>query len=162
VVGRGNATPTGFGITLTFYNESGGQTATQAFTGTISAQETKYYSAILSGTGQMTAISWEHVFKDPKRGTMLKISTDDKYFQFTAPGKDFGVKHDSNMKMLWHVIVINYGDSQMRLIATAVDDCIGFCVATAWDRQTGRFYMLIDLPDPHGGSCNLLIGARLL
>lgn len=94
-------------------------------------------------------ISWEHVFEDPRRGTILKISTDDKYFQFIAPDKDFGVKHDSNMKVLNHVIIIRYEDNEMRLIATAVNNKIDFCAATAWDRQTGKRYVLSDRSNWH-------------
>jgi hypothetical protein len=128
------------------------ETTTQAFTGTISPQETKYYSAILSETGQMTAISWEYVFKDLKRGTMLKISTDDKYFQFTAPSKDFGVRHDPKMFVKYGIIVICYGDAEMRLTATAIDsDFFYFCTALAYDKQTRKTYVLID--KPYGPRC---------
>jgi hypothetical protein len=128
------------------------QTATQTFTGTISQQEQRYYSAQLSETGEMTAISWEHVFEDPRRGTMLKISTDDKYFQFVAPGKDFGVKHDPKMFVKYGIIVICYGDAEMRLTATAVDnDFLHFCTASAYDKQTRKTYVLID--KPYGPRC---------
>jgi parallel beta-helix repeat protein len=123
------------------------QDSTQTFSGTISAQETKYYYALFSENGQMTAISWEYVYTDIKRGTVLKISTEDKLFQFVAPGKDFGIKHDSNMKVLNHVIIICYEDSKMRLAATAVDDKIGFCSAVAWDKQRRKFYFLVDEPN---------------
>lgn len=123
------------------------QTVTQTFSGTISEQEKQYYSALISETGEMTAISWEYVFKDPRRGTMLKISTDDKYFQFIAPDKDFGVKHDPKMKVRNHIIIICYEDSKMSLVATAVDDKIDFCSAIAWDKQTGKTYWLIDKPN---------------
>jgi len=88
------------------------------------------------------AIMWEYVFKDAKRGTILKISTDDKYFQFMAPNKDFGIKHDPKMTVLKNVIVICYNDSTMRLIATAIHDRIDFCSAVAWDKQTGKMYLL--------------------
>jgi hypothetical protein len=133
----------------------------QIHSGNITAGEKQTLTTKASETG-LSLYFWQYIFKDSKRGTELRINALDKYFQFTVPGKDFGVKQDPNMKILWHVIIINYGDSQMRLIATALDDCIGFCVATAWDKKTGKVYMLIDKPNPHGGSCNLLIGARLL
>jgi hypothetical protein len=120
------------------------------FNGTISPQQIQYYSALLSETGQMTAISWEYVFKDAKRGTMLKISTDDKYFQFIAPDKDFGIKYDANMKVFSHVIIICYKDSEMSLVATAIDDVFDFCSAVAWDKQTGKTYLLIDKPNWRG------------
>jgi parallel beta-helix repeat protein len=91
-----------------------------------------------------TPISWEFVFQDPRRGTTLKISTDDKYFQFIAPNKDFGVKHDPNMIVSPHLIIIRYGDPELRLDATAVHDKIDFCLAIAWDKTTGKKYLLID------------------
>jgi hypothetical protein len=84
------------------------------------------YSISLSEAGNMEVISWEQVFKDSKRGTMLKISTDDKCFQSIAPGKDLGIKHDSKMVVWRNIIVICYQDSEMRLFAA--EDCrIDFC-----------------------------------
>ena len=67
-------------------------------------------------------ISREHAFEDPRRGTILKTSTDDKHFQFITPDNDFGVKHKSNMKVLNHIIIIRYEDNEMRMIATAVNN----------------------------------------
>jgi hypothetical protein len=122
------------------------QTAIRSFTGTISAGEVKYYSALFSETEQMTSISWEYVFDDVKRGTMLKISTDDKYFQFTAPGKDFGIKYDPKMWIKNGGIVIFYVDSQMSLIATAKVSGYSFCTAVAFDKQTRKTYFLIPTP----------------
>jgi hypothetical protein len=132
--------------TLTIEYVTSEKKVTQAFSGTISEQEQQYYSALISETGEMTAISWEYVFKDGRRGTMLKISTDDKYFQFIAPSKDFGVKYDPNMKVLNNYIAICYQDNQMCLVAAAVHKYIDSCVATAYDKQTRKFYLLIDQP----------------
>jgi hypothetical protein len=132
---------------LTIEYVAADQTASQTFAGTITQNEQHHYSAIISETGAMSAISWEHVFKDPKRGTILKISTDDKYFQFVAPGKDFGVKYDPKMKVLNHVMTICYQDSKMCLAAVAVDDRIDSCFATAYDKQTRKTYVLIDKPN---------------
>ena len=106
--------------------------------------EVDHYSASISETGEMEVFSWEHVFEDTKRGTMLKISTDDKCFQFIAPDKDFGVKYDANMIILKRVIIICYEDSEMRLITIAVDTKLDFCYAMAWDMQTRKCYLLID------------------
>lgn len=132
--------------TLTIEYITSEQTVTQSLSGTISEQEKKYYSTTLSETGEMQTVSWEYVFQDSRRGTMLKISTDDKYFQFIAPGKDFGIKHDTKMRVLRNIIIIRYEDEQMRLIATA--NCkIDFCSAIAWDKQTGKMYLLIDKPN---------------
>ncbi len=95
-------------------------------------------------------ISWDYVFKDTKRGTMLKISTDDKYFQFVAPGKDFGVKYDPKMFVKRGIIIICYGDAEMRLTAIAVDGDFDFCSAVAYDKQTKKTYLLIDNPNLRG------------
>jgi hypothetical protein len=138
--------------TLTMEYSTEIQTTREVCSGTISPQETKYYSAKLSEAGQMTTISWEYVFKDAGRGTMLKVSTDDKYFQFTAPSKDFGVKQDPWMKILCRagMIIICYRDSQMCLTATASVDCFEFCMANAWDRQSGKCYWLVERPYMRG------------
>jgi hypothetical protein len=122
------------------------QIAIQSFNGTISTGESKYYSALFSETEQMTSIFWEYMFNDAKRGTMLKISTNDKYFQFTAPGKDFGVKRDPNMNVICGAFVISYKDSAMQLVAAGSDDIVSFCTATARDRQTGKQYLLVQKP----------------
>jgi hypothetical protein len=93
----------------------------------------------------MTAISWEYVFKDPRRGTMLKISADDKYFQFIAPDKDFGVRYDPKMFVKYGILLICYGDAEMRLTVIAVDGgFFYFCTAMAYDKQTRKTYVLVD------------------
>jgi hypothetical protein len=132
--------------TLTIAYTNATQTVMQSFDGAISPQQTKYYSEVISSTGQPTPISWEYVFKDITRGTMLKISTDDKCFQFTAPDKDFGVKYDPRMFIKYGIIVICYGDTEMRLTATAVDGYFYYCTALAYDKQTRKTYALIDKP----------------
>jgi len=132
--------------TLTIEYVNATQTITQSFNGTIAPQETKYYSTLLSSTGQMTDISWEYVFKDTKRGTMLKISTDDKYFQFTAPGKDFGVEQDQNMIVQKSVVIIFYSDSKMSLMGAAIFlKGLSLCTCYAFDRQTKKLYSLITM-----------------
>jgi hypothetical protein len=95
---------------------------------------------------RLSVCTWDYVFEDCRKGTVLRISTDDKYFQFIAPDKDFGVKHDANMKILRNIIVICYQDNQMHLVATA--DCrIDFCLAIALDKQTNKYYQLFDPPN---------------
>ncbi|MCJ7767563.1 hypothetical protein MUP79_04155, partial [Candidatus Bathyarchaeota archaeon] len=70
-----------------------------------------------TNTVQVTLFSWNHVFKDSDgRGTVLKVNTVYKFFQFTAPTKDFGVKYDAKMVQLCkQVIIICYEDRDMRL-----------------------------------------------
>ena len=86
------------------------------------------------------------MFKDSDgRGTVLKISTAYKFFQFIAPNKDFGVKYAAKMAQLCkQVIIIRYEDRVMQLIATAVDNRT--CLAIAWDKQTRKTYWLIEHP----------------
>jgi hypothetical protein len=134
--------------TLTIDQTTEAETMTQVFNGTISLGEQRYYTAILSEPESMTTISWECFFEDSRRGTMLKISTDDKYFQFVGPGKNFGIKHDFKMVVWRNVILLCFQDSEMRIVATA-NSKIGFCSATAWDKQTGKKYLLIDIPNWH-------------
>jgi hypothetical protein len=119
------------------------------FTGETSPGERMLFT-ILASENELSAISWDHVFTDEKRSTTLRISTDDRYFQFIAPGKDFGVKYDPNMNVLKRVIIIHYDDTEMRLIATAIDDRIDFCSAICWDKQTHGSYLLLDKPDWRG------------
>jgi hypothetical protein len=100
-----------------------------------------------TNTISVTLFSWTFVFRDSDgRGTTLKINTQCKLFQFIAPAKDFGVKHDPNMKVLNNYITICYQDNQMSLVAAAVHKYIDSCVATAYDKQTHKFYLLIDQP----------------
>jgi len=87
------------------------------------------------------AISWEYVFKDAKRSTVLKISTDDKHFQFIALDKDFGVIYDPNMKVLKNTVIIFYTDRKMLIQATVIGK--NFCSAFVLDKQTGKIYWLI-------------------
>jgi len=104
-----------------------------------------------TNTVNVTLFSWNYVFTDScGRGTTLNINTAYKFFEFIAPAKDFGVKRDAKMTQLKHVIIICYEDKQMRLVATAVDDKIDFCSATAWDKQTRKSYLLVDKPDWRG------------
>ena len=128
-----------YNLTLEYIGST--QTVTKSYTGTTSAQQTNYYSELISSGGQATPISWEYVFKDTKHGTMLKISSDDKYFQFTAPGKDFGIKHDPKMIVLKNLIAIGYSDSGMCLAAVAMNK-LDLCAALAYDRQTRKEYLL--------------------
>lgn len=101
----------------------------------------------------VTLFSWTYVYKDSDgRGTVHKISIAYKFFQFTAPTKGFGVKYDPKMFVKCGIIVICYGDTEMRLTATAVDsDFFHFCTASAYDKQTRKTYVLVDRP--YGPRC---------
>lgn len=94
-------------------------------------------------TGKMTAVAWEYIFKDAKHGTTLKISTDDKYFQFIASSKDFGIKYDPKMIVYRNTIIICYSDKKMSIAAIATTGKTKICVAIVLDKQTRRLYLLI-------------------
>jgi hypothetical protein len=122
---------------------------TQTFSGTITNGSVQTFTADIAAS-DFTLYSWDYVFKDTKRDTTLRINTNDKYFQFIAPDKDFGVKYNPNMIVSKRVIIICYEDSEMRLVATAIDEDFDFCSAVAWDKQTRKTYLLIDKPNWRG------------
>lgn len=111
----------------------------------IVADQVQRFTADTS-SGEILVHSWESQFEDSRRQTILRISTDDGYFQFIAPDKDFGIKHDPRMVTVFSVIIINYKDSSMQLIAIGSDGILSFCTATARDKQTGKQYLLIQKP----------------
>jgi hypothetical protein len=95
----------------------------------------------------VTLFSWNYVFEDTYgRGTILKINTAYKFFQFIAPGKDYGIRQATCMQQCGRAIIINHCDKQLRLITAAVDTKLDFCVAVAWDLQTRKQYFLMDKP----------------
>jgi len=94
---------------------------------------------------KVTLFSWNYIFEDTYgRGTILKINLAHKFFQFTAPDKDYGIRKATYMRQCGRAIIIQHCDDELRLIATAVDTKLDFCVAIAWDMQTGKRYFLID------------------
>ena len=66
-----------------------------------------------------------------------------------APGKDYGIRKASYMQVSGRVIIINHSDGQLKLLTTAVDTKLDVCIATAWDKQTGKMYLLVHAPKPN-------------
>jgi uncharacterized repeat protein (TIGR01451 family) len=96
---------------------------------------------------QVTLFSWICTFADSYgRGTALKINAVYKLFQFITPDTDYGIRKATYMKQSGRAIIISHLDKQLQLITIAVDTNLDFCVATAWDRQTRKQYVLIDKP----------------
>jgi parallel beta-helix repeat protein len=94
---------------------------------------------------QVTLFSWNYIFTDSYgRGTTLKINLAHKFFQFITPDKDYGIRKATYMRQCGRAIIIHHYDDELRLITTAVDTKLDFCVAIAWDTQTGKRYFLID------------------
>jgi hypothetical protein len=73
---------------------------------------------------------------------MLRISTDDRYFQFTAPGKEFPITMASTMTLRGNMILIAHKSADIELYAVAFVK-IGYCVAYVRDPQTGNQYLLL-------------------
>jgi hypothetical protein len=93
----------------------------------------------------VTLFSWNYIFEDTYgRGTILKINLAHKFFQFITPDKDYGIRKATYMRQCGRAIIIHHYDDELRLITTAVDTKLDFCVAIAWDTQTGKRYFLID------------------
>jgi hypothetical protein len=132
-----------YNLTVTLSTDVGFYSTTETLN--ITAGQRQTFTTVASQNG-LTLYVWQYIFKDERRGTELRINTDDKYFQFFAPGKDFGVKYDPKMFVRYGVIVICYGDSEMCLTATAVNG-VHFCTAIAYDKQTRKTYWLFDMPN---------------
>lgn len=132
-------------------NETGSILDEWNFSGDITQDEIHHFTSTTTETGEAVVVSWEHIFKDTRRGTLLKISPDDQYFQFIAPDKTFTVKYDPNMRLHEYgdsnSITICYEDDEMRLSAYALHGRFDFCFAYAKDLQTGKTYWLIDKPN---------------
>jgi hypothetical protein len=96
-------------------------------------------------TTTVTLFHWNYIYQDTSgRGTTLKINLAHKFFQFTAPSKDYGIRNATSMRQCGRAIIINHSDKQLRLITASVDTKTDFCFATAWDLQTRKQYLLID------------------
>lgn len=91
-------------------------------------------------------ILWEYIFTDPCRETELRISTDDEYFQFVAPDKEFPITQADKMKFCGNSFYIYHRDENIRLVAVG-NTKFDFCVALAEDLHTGQYYFLHDRID---------------
>jgi parallel beta-helix repeat protein len=97
---------------------------------------------------QVTLFSWNYVFEDSYgRGTILKINTEHKFFQFITPDGDYGIRKATRMQVYRaRFIIIQHRDDELRLITLTIDTKLDFCVAIAWDVETSARYFLIDKP----------------
>lgn len=141
-----------FDLGLVYYDSDGNRWESTPITEQINPGETIWHIPTITEnpdgtyTTGLTSITWEYIYEDSTRGTVLKISTDDKHFQFISPDKEFLVKHDPRMRITKRAIVINYKDWEIRIVTVAVDTKLDFCVAVAWDLQTRKQYFLMDKP----------------
>jgi uncharacterized repeat protein (TIGR01451 family) len=160
------ATDTGSGVHSIAYRihnaayDSGWQTYTTPFkltsladgTYTIEYNSTDNDNNIeTTHTINVTLFSWNYIYQDTYgRGTTLKINIAHKFLQFTTPDKDYGIRNATYMRLCGRAIIIQHCDSELRLITVAVDTKLDFCLATAWDMQTHKRYLLIDKPGIEG------------
>jgi len=156
------ATDTGSGVHSIAYRihnaayDSGWQTYTTPFkltsladgTYTIEYNSTDNDNNIeTTHTINVTLFAWNYIYQDTYgRGTTLKINIAHKFLQFTTPDKDYGIRNATYMRLCGRAIIIQHCDSELRLITVAVDTKLDFCLATAWDMQTHKRYLLIDKP----------------
>ena len=136
----------------------GGKKFTVSVVCLYSAYETAF-SISYTVFGSPEIVTWEYTFEDPIRGTILRISTDDKCFEFIAYDKNFGVRkatamYEGYVTVYYNgeyvelpVIIIRHNDGELRLLAYAGTE-IPFCYARAVDYETGNRYMLRVDPKP--------------
>jgi hypothetical protein len=94
-------------------------------------------------------VEYEHVFNDDVRGTLLRISTDDGYFQFSTPDNDYEIKQAGNLIVLPNSLSLIHRDSEINLAVLAFpDESVDFCLAYARDVQSGQRYVLRDRIGP--------------
>jgi hypothetical protein len=152
--------PGGTGVALTAYKirnatyDSGWLTYTETFylSGLTDGVYTIDYNSTdnannvePTNTINVTLFSWNYVFEDTYgRGATIKINLAQNFFQFITPDKDYGIRRATYMRQCGRAIIIHHYDDELRLITTAVDTKLDFCVAVAWDTQTGKRYFLID------------------
>jgi hypothetical protein len=106
---------------------------------------------MMDGDRTVTAIyeevfmgEWEYGYEDESSGFMLRISTDDKYFQFITPEKMFSITEADSMIVREHSTIILHSDNEMRLFSFSLNSNIDCCLTYARDMQTGQRYLLID------------------
>jgi hypothetical protein len=96
-------------------------------------------------TISVTLFLWDYIFEDTHgRGTILKINTEHEFFQFLTPDNDYGIRKADCMRQCGRALIIKHDDGELRLMTTAVDTGLDFCVVNAWDLQAGKRHFLND------------------
>jgi hypothetical protein len=102
-------------------------------------------------------ITWEYIFEDARRGTILRVSTDDMLFQFLAPGKDYGIMQAQKMRIrdirrggqyirIYHTEdTDDNGRPDLRFYAR-INTRVDRCFAILRDLDARRTYVLLDRP----------------
>ncbi len=90
-------------------------------------------------------VTWECVFSDTARGTVLKISTNDNLFQFSTSKEDYPITQADTLLIQGNAFSIIHSDSTLNLVGLGIfDSRIDFCIAYAQDKITNQLYLLRD------------------
>ena len=90
-------------------------------------------------------VNWENSFAGDSGGTTLKISVDDKYFQFSTPEKQYPIKQAETMIVRGNFLSIWHSDSDLIIAGVGIlDPRIDFCLVIVRDVQTGQTYLVRD------------------
>jgi hypothetical protein len=86
--------------------------------------------------------TWENSFESAS-GFALRISTNDKYFQFITPEKTYSITKADSMIVIGRTMMIFHSDDKLTLISFSNSN-IDYCLTYAQDMQTGQRYVLLD------------------
>jgi hypothetical protein len=86
--------------------------------------------------------TWENSFESAS-GFALRISTNDKYFQFITPEKTYSITEADSMMLIGRTTIIFHSDDKLTLVSFSNSN-IDYCLTYAQDMQTGQRYVLID------------------
>jgi hypothetical protein len=86
--------------------------------------------------------TWENSFESAS-GFALRISTNDKYFQFITPEKTYSITEADSMIVIGRTTTIFHSDDKLTLISFSNSN-VDYCLTYAQDMQTGQRYVLLD------------------
>ena len=86
--------------------------------------------------------TWENSFESAS-GFALRISTNDKYFQFITPEKTYSITKADFMIVIGRTTTIFHSDDKLTLISFSNSN-IDYCLTYAQDMQTGQRYVMLD------------------
>ena len=86
--------------------------------------------------------TWENSFESAS-GFALRISTNDKYFQFITPEKTYSITEADSMILIGRTTIIAHSDDKLTLISFSNSN-IDYCLTYAQDMQTGQRYVMLD------------------
>jgi hypothetical protein len=97
----------------------------------------------------LPSVEWESSFKDSSSGNSLKISTDDKLFEFSTPEKTYPIKQADVLTVRGSLFIIWHRDSDLIVVGAGIlDPRIDFCLVYIRDVQSGKTYLVRDRIGP--------------